>query len=137
MRALLFAVRDHLQDTWEHVEVGEKPAGVPDSLPYATVWLTGDLPFENTNTDQDIDVSLDATVQVKAIGSSFAQASLLADTLDSAIRDGLTITGYGVHLVQRLRAQGPIRDADVFPAPHSWYVDRWYQVWYAPDDDVS
>ena len=133
----MFGVRDHLRDTWEHVEVGEKPAGVPDSLPYATVWLTGEIPFENTYTDEDTDVSSDSTVHIKSIGSSVAQASLLADTLDMAIRDGLTVPGYAVHLVERLRAQGPIRDADVFPAPHSWYVDRWYTVWYAPDTDVS
>jgi hypothetical protein len=135
MRALLNGVRDYLQDTWQHVEVAAKPDSVPDSLPYATVWLTNNLPIDNTNTTGDIDIEQDATVQVKSIGSSFDQAAQLSANLDAAIRNGLAISGYAIQLVMRERESGPVRDETVFPNPHSWYVDRWYTIWWVPNPE--
>lgn len=133
MKTLLDGIRDHLQDAWAYVEVGRKPDGVPDNLPYATVWLTNAQPDGNTATPGDIDLEQEAIVHIKSIGSSFDQAGLLADDLDTKIRDGLAIDGLAIQLVIRDRQAGPTRDDDVYPAPHSIYADRWYRIQFAPD----
>lgn len=135
MRTLLHGVRDHLKDAWTYVEVGAKPDGVPDSQGYATVWLASDPPANNTHTDGDTDVSSSPRVHVKSIGNSFDQAGFVADLLDARIRDSLAVDGLAVHLVERDGQSGPIRDDDVHPAPHSFYVDRFYRLMIAPAED--
>jgi hypothetical protein len=130
---VLRAVRDHLQDVYPHVEVGGRPATVPDGMAWATVWNTDTRPPDEANDVETYDLSLFTIVQVKTIGWTWRQTSDVAALLDRTIRDGLTVPDATVHLVQRERTSGPTRDDTAHPEPGLYLHDNWYRIDHSPD----
>lgn len=130
---ILRDIETHLQTSYPHGQVGGTPDNVPDGAPWFQLWGTDIRPPAEANDIDTTDVALRTIVQVKVFGYTFRQTSDLAGLLDATIRDGLTVAGEAVQLVQRERASGPTRDDAAHPQPGLYAFDLWYAIDHAPD----
>lgn len=129
-RAIANAVRNHLEATGHHMEVGKRPDEVEGELPYGIVYVS-DSDFENNDDDQaNVDRAGDHMMHLQVWGTTHDSAGLLAQDLDDRMSvSGIDPDGHVVTLVKRERQSGPRRDDDLYPEPSRFRVDMWFVVW--------
>jgi hypothetical protein len=134
---LLTQVRDHLTPTYPHVGAGVRPDPVPDGMAWVRLTTADARPDDPANDIVLHDEVLTSRVQVSVFGWSPEQVAAVSNVIDTTIRDGLTIPGRSVQLVERERAQGPQRDTTTFPDDQHHQYLSWYRIDHAPNLETS